>query len=37
MVEDIFSRMIVAWEIHEAESADYAAGDDQQGLPQAWH
>ena len=26
MVEDIFSRMIVAWEIHEAESADYAAG-----------
>ncbi|WP_236631550.1 IS3 family transposase [Endozoicomonas numazuensis] len=25
MVEDIFSRMIVAWEIHETESADHAA------------
>jgi transposase InsO family protein len=25
MVEDIFSRMIVAWEIHTVESADYAA------------
>lgn len=25
MVEDIFSRMIVAWEVHETESADHAA------------
>lgn len=25
MVEDIFSRMIVAWEIHETESAEHAA------------
>lgn len=25
LVEDIYSRMIVAWEIHESESAEYAA------------
>ena len=25
MVEDIYSRMLVAWEIHETESADYAS------------
>lgn len=25
MVEDIFSRMIVAWEVHETESADHAS------------